>query len=101
MNKRTEKPKTLSIFVFESVFVSEEIIADVIIIKIVISGYLHFDAKEIVRLRETLRISIGSHADRFTEDDLIEFGTSVLRATAIVLKAKYLRNEYHLKNIKN
>jgi len=44
---------------------------------------------ELDELREVIRQSIGHHADKFTEEDLNEFGIAVLQATAATLKAKH------------
>lgn len=49
---------------------------------------LFFSAKEIARLREVLRISLGGNADQLTEEELSEFGRTMLEATTIALKAK-------------
>jgi hypothetical protein len=54
---------------------------------------ISFSAKEIHVLREVLRISLGKHVDKLTEEDLIDFGSTMLRVTAIVLKAEYLRKK--------
>lgn len=64
----------------------------IVITKIATSGYLYFDTKEIAKLREVIRVSIGKYADDLTEEDLSEFGTSMLLATAVVLKARYAQS---------
>jgi hypothetical protein len=95
MKKPTQKANTLSILIFESISVSDTVTKiDVIIVEIC---YLNFNAKEIAKIREVLRISIGSHVDTFTIEELKEFGASLLQATAVVLKAKYLRTKAPLK----
>ena len=48
-----------------------------------------FSTGEIAKLREVLRISLGKHVDRLSDEDLSEIGSSMLQATAIVLKAKH------------
>ncbi len=90
MNKTNKKIDNISIFVYDSILISEEIIIEIIIIKIAINGYPSFNGKELAKLREVLRVSLGNYADNFSEDDLREFGASMLYATAIVLKVKYL-----------
>ncbi len=45
--------------------------------------------KELDELREVIRQSIGDQVDKFTEEDLCDFGMSLLEATAAILKAKY------------
>lgn len=100
MNEKNQKIDTLYISVHDSIFVSEEMIVEILIIKIATNGYPSFSAKEIAKLREVLRISIRNHADELTEEKLSEFGTSMLCATAVVLKAKYLRKKHHLKSNK-
>lgn len=54
---------------------------------------LKLTGKEIAELREALRVSIGNHADKLTNEDLSEFGISMLEATAIVLRAKYTKRK--------
>ena len=94
MNTTTQKSEILSIFVFELVSVLETATKiDVIIIE---TCYLNFNAKQITKLREILRLSIGSHVDTFTTEELKEFGASMLQATAVVLKAKYLKKKLQL-----
>ena len=93
MNETTQKINTLSLFVCDSIFVSEDVIVGILIVRIATRGYPSFNAKEIAELREVLRISIGSSADRITEENLSEFGATMLHATAIVLKAKHLHRE--------
>lgn len=44
--------------------------------------------KEIDELREVVRLSIGQYADEITDEDLADFGMSLLQATATILKAK-------------
>ena len=94
MNTTTKKPEILSIFVFESISISETVTKiDVIIVEIC---NINLNAKEIAKLREVLRLSIGSHVDTFTTEELKEFGSSMLQATAVVLKAKYLKKKLQL-----
>ncbi len=94
MTEKNQKQKTLFICVFESISVSAVVTKiDVVIIEIC---YLNFNAKEIAKLREVLRLSIGSHVDTFTTEELKEFGSSMLQATAVVLKAKYLKKKLQL-----
>jgi hypothetical protein len=50
---------------------------------------MRLDKKDIDELRDVVRLSIGAHADTFTDEDLADFGMSLLEATAIILKAKY------------
>lgn len=50
-------------------------------------------AKEIAELREVLRISLGRHVDRLSDEDLSDFGITMLEATAIALKARYQRKK--------
>lgn len=50
-------------------------------------------AKETAELREVLRIQLGRHADMLSDEDLSDFGITMLQATAIVLKAKYSRTK--------
>ncbi len=93
MNKTTQKINIISLFVCDSIFVSEDVIAGILIVRIAARGYPSFNAKEIAELREVLRISIGGRADKITEENLSEFGATMLHATAIVLKAKHLHRE--------
>jgi hypothetical protein len=44
--------------------------------------------EELDELREVIRQSIGDNADEFTDQDLCDFGISLLEATATILKAK-------------
>ena len=50
---------------------------------------MKLNKEEVLELREVLRISIGNYADRLSDENLNELGTSMLKATAIALKAKY------------
>ena len=50
-----------------------------------------FNAKELAELREVLKISLGKHVDMLSDDDLSDFGLTMLQVTAIALKAKYSR----------
>ena len=45
--------------------------------------------KELDELREVIRLSIDHYADVFTDEDLADFGMSLLQATAAILKAKH------------
>lgn len=47
------------------------------------------DEKQISELREVLRLSIGDHADKLSEDELNDLGMTLLEATAVALKAKH------------
>ena len=82
---------TLSIFVYEEITTSEAVSIEIILVKV--SNCLTFAPKELMGLREALRISIGDHADKLTNEDLSEFGISMLEATAIVLRAKYAKRK--------
>ena len=84
-----KKSDTISISIYDSIFILDEMVVEIVIIRIATCGSLSFSAKEIAELREVLRISIGDRTDRLTEEDLSEFGTSMLLATAVVLKTKY------------
>ena len=79
--------KILSIFVYDTVFVSDAIVVDVFVVAYRPEVALNDD--EIVHLRDVLRISIGSGADALTSDDVCEFARTLLEATAVVLRAKY------------
>lgn len=82
---------SLSIFVYEEITVTEQFVVWVIDV-----GYdLQFSPKELADLCDALRVSIGSNADKLTDSQLSQFGTSMLLATSVVLKAKY-----HLKSNK-
>jgi len=83
----------ISLFVYDSIFVSEDVIIDILIVRITSSDHPSFNAKEIAELREVLRISIGGRADKLTDEDLSEFGATMLQATAVVLKAKHCSTE--------
>ncbi|OGZ28559.1 MAG: hypothetical protein A2427_02335 [Candidatus Nealsonbacteria bacterium RIFOXYC1_FULL_40_7] len=54
---------------------------------------IHFSATEMAKLRNVLRISIGKHADSLSEEDLSNLGSSMLQATSVALKARYLRTK--------
>lgn len=82
---------TLCLFVCDAIFVSDAIVVEVIVVRIAVSGGSSFSAKEIAELRDVLRISLADHADALTEADLSDFGASMLQATAVVLKAKYMQ----------
>lgn len=83
--------KTLLIYVFDSISVSATVTKiDVLIIEIC---NIHFSATEMAKLRNVLRISIGKHADSLSEEDLSNLGSSMLQATSVALKAKYLRTK--------
>ncbi|MSU60403.1 MAG: hypothetical protein EXS52_00610 [Candidatus Staskawiczbacteria bacterium] len=95
INKTIE---SLSIFIFESIFVSDTVVEiGVIILKVAIIGGITFSAKELAKLRDVLRISLGNHANSLSEEDLSDFGGSMLQVTAVVLKARYLRTKTPLK----
>jgi len=53
------------------------------------NGDIAFNAEELTKLREVLRISLGKHVDRLSDEDLSDIGSTMLRVTAIVLKAKH------------
>jgi len=99
MNELNQETKTLRISVCESISVSDNIMVEVIIVMVTVISGLSFSSKEISNLREVLRSSIGNSADEFTNNDLNEFGSSMLEATAIVLKAKYLQKDCPLGSI--
>lgn len=88
-----QKIDALSIFVHDSVSVSENIIIEVIVVIVTAISSFSLNAKELASLREVLRISVGDHINKLTEEDLSEFGASMLYTTAIVLKAKYLQRK--------
>jgi hypothetical protein len=87
---------SLSIFVYDSVVVSDVIAVEIIIVTVAIRDCVSFSVKEIGDLRELLRMSIGNYADSLTEGHLSEFGASMLLATAVVLKAKHLKGKVRL-----
>jgi hypothetical protein len=90
--------KTLLISLFDSVSVSEEIAeVTIVVITTITEDNLPFNAGEITKLRDVLRLSIGDHINELTDEDLISFGTSMLQATAAVLKAEYMRTKAPLK----
>lgn len=99
MNEVIQKIDIIAISVFDSITVSAEMVIDVFIIRITSDGP-SFSTRELAKLRDVLRISIGKHADELTEEDLSEFGASMLHMTALVLKAKYLQRDHHLKDSK-
>lgn len=80
---------SLSIFVYEEVTVSETITLEIVFIAVAIRDCITFSTKELADLRSVLRASIGDHADDLTEEYLSDFGTSMLQATAVILKAKH------------
>lgn len=86
-NKEVQKTEALVIFVYDTVFVLEETIIE-IVIQIIVSVCSYFNSKEIAEFREILRLSIGSHADKLSVDDLNDLGTTLLQVTAITIKAK-------------
>lgn len=91
MVETIQKPEILSIFVFESVSILETVTKiDVIMVEIC---DIHFSVTEMTKLRNVLRISIGEHADSLSEEDLSNLGSSMLQATSVALKAKYLRTK--------
>ena len=53
-----------------------------------VQSSMTLDVKERDELREVLRLSIGDHVSKFSEEDLDDFGMTMLEVTAIVLKAK-------------
>jgi hypothetical protein len=93
MDETTQKIDTLSIFVHDSIFVLEKTIIEIIVVIVAISNYPFFSAKEKDKLREVLRISLGDRADELSNDDLSDFGASMLLTTALVLKARYLNKK--------
>jgi len=99
MNELNQETKTLRISVHESIDVSDNIMVEVIIVMVTVISGISFNSKEISELREVLRLSIGNSTDDLTENDLNEFGSSMLEATAIVLKAKYLQKDCPLGSI--
>lgn len=96
MNDSSQKPDAISLFVYDSICISDDMAIEIVIIRVTTGSYPLFSVKEIAKLREMLHISIGNHVDKLTEDDLNEFGTSMLQVTAIVLKAKYLQTKVPL-----
>jgi hypothetical protein len=94
MNETIHQAATLSIFVYDSVSVSEKILIEIILLKFMVDNHVAFSTQEITSLREILRISIGNHVNNLTNEQLIDFGTSILHTTAIVLKAKH---QHHLR----
>lgn len=50
---------------------------------------LKLGEKERLELREVLRLSIGDHVSKFSEEDLDDLGMTLLEATAIALKARH------------
>lgn len=97
MNAEKQKIATISVFAYDSIFVSDETAVTIVIIKIAAEGYPFFSAKEIAELREALRISLGSYADKLKDEDLSELGSTLLQATAVVLKAKWTSKKLPLK----
>ena len=93
MNETIKEIKALSVFVHDSVFVSEQVIIEVVIVMITALSGFNFSVGEINHLREVLHASIGKHAESFTDGDITEFATSMLEATAVVLKAKYMQKK--------
>ena len=87
---------SLSIFVYDTVVISDVIAIEIIVVTVAIRGCLSFSAKEIKGLREILRLTVGDHADKLTNEHLNEFGASMLLATAVVLKAKHLKGKVRL-----
>jgi len=49
--------------------------------------------KERLELREILRLSIGDHVSEFSDEDLNDFGMTLLELTAIVLKARAVQHK--------
>ena len=47
-----------------------------------------FTAREMVKLREIVSMSLGGNADSLTDDDLSEFGRTLLEVTAVALRAR-------------
>jgi hypothetical protein len=90
---------TLSLFVFDSIIVSESWVrVEIATIRIYDNGYIYFGQKEIAKLREVLRASIKNYADCLSDDDIEEFGNSMLQATAVILKAKYSSRKSQLES---
>jgi hypothetical protein len=89
MPEKNKTQRTLSLFVFESICASEESIKIEIIIFQVNDDSISFKTEELSGLREVLRISIGKHVDILSDEDLNDFGVTMLRLTAIVLKSKH------------
>ncbi|MDO8565826.1 MAG: hypothetical protein Q7S04_01400 [Candidatus Moranbacteria bacterium] len=96
MDETIQKIGIIAISVSETIIVSAEMVIDIVIVRIVTGGSPSFSAREIAKLRDVLRISIGKHADELTEEDLSEFGASMLHATALVLKVKYSQRKLPL-----
>ena len=55
--------------------------------------------KERLELREVLRLSIGDHVSKFSEEDLDDLGMTFLELTAIALKAMHSEKSAALKRI--
>lgn len=53
------------------------------------SENIFLSVKEIVELREVLRISLGKHVDMLSNEDLSDIGSTMLQVTANALKAKH------------
>jgi hypothetical protein len=51
---------------------------------------MNLSKEEMLKLREILRISLGKRANELSEEELSEFGITLLEATAIALKARCL-----------
>lgn len=51
---------------------------------------LKLSTRQLSELREVLRLSIGNHVDKFSEEDLDDLGMTFLEATAIALKRRAL-----------
>ncbi|OGZ88152.1 MAG: hypothetical protein A2463_03600 [Candidatus Staskawiczbacteria bacterium RIFOXYC2_FULL_32_10] len=57
------------------------------------NGKIIFSAKDLLNLREVLRVSVGKYIDNMSDEDVEDFGNVMLQATVIVLKAKYLKSK--------
>lgn len=54
---------------------------------------LLLNTKEVAEVREILRITLGKHVDKLSDEEVNDFASTMLRVTAIVLKAKHLRTK--------
>ena len=50
---------------------------------------LLLNAKEINEVRGILRITLGKYVDKLSDEEVNDFASTMLRVTAIVLKAKH------------
>lgn len=50
--------------------------------------------KERLEFREVLRLSIGDHANKFSEEDLDDLAMTLLEVTDITLKARAVQHKH-------